>query len=224
MKSKVKDLTGMQFGKWKVIKRNGYEENGKEVYWFCECSCEKQTLRNVRGYDLRSGKSKSCGCVSQEKASKLFKSWTKHNMCDTNFYRVWCNIKDRCLNKNCKAYKNYGDRDIKICEEWLDFMNFKNDMYDSYLQHCEEYGNKETTIERKDVNGDYNKNNCTWATKTEQNVNKRNVIIIEIEGEKHAIPEWGRLYDLKSQVIRNRYSKGVRGKDLLKPSRNKKGR
>lgn len=100
----------------------------------------------------------------------------------SKFYKVWENINTRCRSVKYKGYKNYGGRGIKC--EWIDFMDFKTDMYDLYLEHIKEYGERNTMIERIDNNGNYCKNNCRWATKKEQVHNMRTnfmVPLIEVE-------------------------------------------
>lgn len=100
----------------------------------------------------------------------------KHGMSYTRIYMTWKNIKKRCINPNCKDYKNYGGRGITVCYEWLEFENFKNDMYESYLENIKQYGEKNTTIERKCNDKGYSKENCKWATRSEQNSNQRDNI------------------------------------------------
>jgi len=98
---------------------------------------------------------------------------TKHGLSRHELYPRWSTIKDRCLNPKDKDYERYGGRGIKICNRWLDVNNFIEDMYDSYLLHVEEFGKKQTSIDRIDVNGNYEPSNCKWATYAEQNKNKR---------------------------------------------------
>lgn len=133
----------------------------------------------------------------------------KHGMSNTRFYKIWSGIIKRCCNENSIAFKDYGGRGIKICDEWReDFINFKNDMYDSYLQHVEKYGEKNTTIERINVNGNYEKNNCGWATRTEQNNNNRRVQKYPYKGSLLTLAEICRLENKKYELIYNRIRRG----------------
>lgn len=95
------------------------------------------------------------------------------------FYTVWSSINRRCNAPNATAYKNYGGRGIKV--EWKRFEDFRDDMYESYLQHVEEYGEKDTTIDRINNDGNYSKENCRWADRFQQNANTR--MTIEFNGE-----------------------------------------
>lgn len=87
------------------------------------------------------------------------------------FYNVWKDMKNRCENKNNQAYERYGGRGIKVCERWQKFENFKEDMYQSYVEHKQNHSS--TTIERMDFNGHYCPSNCKWITRSEQSKNKR---------------------------------------------------
>lgn len=100
------------------------------------------------------------------------KNSVKHGMFGTRFYRIWTAMKSRCLNTKTPDYPRYGGRGITVCKEWFQFINFKNDMYESYLQHVEQFGEKDTQIDRVNNKEGYSVSNCRWATWAENQANK----------------------------------------------------
>ncbi len=140
----------------------------------CHCGAEKE----ISVYNVKSGKTISCGCESIKQIRELGERTGKnkasysHGMFGTRFYKIYYGIKSRCENPNIgKSYKWYGAKGIKC--EWKKFEDFRDDMYESYLNHCKEYGEKQTTIDRIDSSKNYNKTNCRWATYKEQAKEKR---------------------------------------------------
>jgi hypothetical protein len=128
------------------------------------CSFGKIT-KQVISYVLK-GTNYSCGCLKRERN-------LRHGMRKSKFYMVWAWMKGRCLNKRKKEFIHYGGRGIKICDRWLKFENFRDDMLHWYTAHVVGFGEKNTTLERINVNGNYEPDNCRWATWSEQNLNKR---------------------------------------------------
>ena len=92
---------------------------------------------------------------------------------DYRFYRIWGDMNYRCNTPTCKAYKNYGARGISVCDKWRHYNGFKEDMWETYKEHVARYGEKQTTLDRIDVNGNYTPENCKWSNYTEQCINKR---------------------------------------------------
>ena len=171
------DLINKRFGRLIAIKSLGrkiYPSGGKITEWLCYCDCGKE--HKVLLTTLLRGEVKSCGCLQRELAAKkLFKhGMAKKGKKRTRFYQIWAGMKTRCTNKKRFYYKlYYGGIGIKVCDEWMKFENFKNDMYQCYLEHIEKFGIKNTTIDRIDPYGNYKKENCRWATIQEQNLNQR---------------------------------------------------
>lgn len=182
MKDK-KDIVGQKFNRLLVLSIFGKDKKSRKII---QCKCDCGTIFNVSEYSVKNGFTKSCGCLTKEKASITHK---KHGITHSRFYNVWCGIKDRCLNEKNEHHKDYGGRGITVCDRWLDnFLNFKEDMYESYLEHVKEHGEKQTTIDRTNNNLGYTKENCRWATYKEQNNNRRdkktqlNFIAIDTNG------------------------------------------
>ena len=161
--SKRIDLTGHKFGRLKVLKMVGCNKWG-EAMWLCECECGN--LVSVTSNNLRRLHTRSCGCLQKEAASS---SNTTHGKRGTKLYPAWNMMKDRCSNQNSKAYKNYGGRGIRVCEEWKNSFQAFYD-YVSKLPHFNEKG---YSLDRINNDGNYEPNNVRWATRYEQVHNRR---------------------------------------------------
>lgn len=157
---KMVDLQEQRFGRLIVLERD--LEIRSTVHWNCQCDCGN--VKRIDGQALRRGKTTSCGCYHNEQVSIQF---SKHKESCFREYNIWRQMKQRCYNPKKDNYKYYGERGIKICDEWKD--NFI-----SFLEWTKTSGYQDhLTIDRKDNDGDYSPSNCRWVTMKEQNANKR---------------------------------------------------
>lgn len=189
MSTKRIDLTGQRFGTLTVIsevpERN---KNGHIVYnVICDCGKEKQVL----GASLRYGGSRSC--------NKCYLLTGSHGMWKSKEFNTWQSMKDRCSNPNNPRYKNYGARGIKVCDAWIkDFSQFFKDM--GYSQGL--------TIDRIDVNGNYEPSNCRWATPKLQARNRTNNISYTYNGSTKCMAEWCEILNMATSTFGNRIKRG----------------
>lgn len=158
------------------------------------CYCGKEFTTRKR--NVESGRTKSCGCYLKNNPGGL-----KHGLRYSPEYVAWNDMKQRCLNKKKKNYKDYGGRGIKICKQWLSFDCFYRDMGARPSPNH--------SLDRINNNGNYDPNNCRWATKKEQNRNTRGNIWIEINGEYKLKTEWLKIYSLDPKSYSYRISKGL---------------
>lgn len=173
------------------------EKNRK--LFVCECDCGNMTL--VEPALWEQGVIKSCGC---KRIDLLRESSKKENpVSGMRLYHVYQGMKDRCYNPNNTGYENYGGRGISICPEWLGehgFENFAKWAYPAGYDENAEFG--ECTIERKDVNGNYCPENCTWVTNKQQQRNKRTNVFVTINGETKILSDWQKELGISSEKIK----------------------
>lgn len=202
------DLTNQRFGRLTVIERVENAEN-RQARWLARCSCGNEVI--VRGAELRKANgTRSCGCLNKEIVGNLNRS---HGMYGTKIYKTWAKIKSRCLNPADKRYKDYGGRGITICDEW------KNDFraFFDFVSKLEHYGDENYTLDRIDVNGDYEPGNVRWADWKTQARNKRNNIIVEYQGELTTLTEASEKSGINHGTLCYRYHRGDRGDYLFRP-------
>jgi hypothetical protein len=162
----VIDLSGQRFGRLAVL---GRAQRAKpEAYWHCRCDCGVEVV--VNGCRLRNGNTRSCGCLRRETAAingdhNVSHGYARMGIRRHPLYSVWSGMRTRCRNPNNKNWKDYGGRGITVCERWDKFENFLADMG--------ERPGPSYSIDRIDVEGNYEPGNCRWATPTEQVRNRR---------------------------------------------------
>ncbi len=160
------DIAGQKFGRLTAIRRVGHRD-GYGYLWLCRCDCGNETTVPVKM--LRSGNTKSCGCLRKDKISSVSKKHGESHK--SRLYHVWVGMRQRCNDKNHKSYCNYGGRGITVCKEWDQFSSFMQWALKNGYREDAEYG--DCTIDRINVNGNYEPSNCRWVNAAVQSLNKR---------------------------------------------------
>lgn len=197
--SKRIEMIGKKFGRLTVLEATNKRKCGCIVY---KCLCECGTIKYINGKLLRSGETKSCGCLNLD-------NHFKHGKRNTRLYNIFSKMKTRCYKPYDKHYKDYGGRGINICDEWLnDFMTFYNwAIINGYKDNL--------TIDRIDVNGNYEPSNCRWVTMKEQNNNTRKNASYTYNGKTQTLKQWAEEYNLNYAKLKNRRRLGWNIKDIL---------
>lgn len=187
------DMTGRTFGYLTVIRQDG-KNQWDQPMWLCRCRCG--TEKTIRGSVLRSGHSNSCGCKG------------RHWAWGTPAYHSWSAMIQRCTNPKHPKYQSYGARGITVCDRWMEFANFMADM-----------GQKPPglTLDRIDNDGNYELGNCRWATRREQQNNRRNTTFVETSSGAMPIAEAAREAGMTIKGIRGRIRRGWTGDAILLP-------
>lgn len=153
---------GQKFGRWTILDKSLFKN--KKIFWKCRCECGVQ--RFVQSYHLRTGESRSCGCLSSDVSTQM---WTKHGLSkQPGIYVAWRAMIQRCESPGKDKYKYYAGRGIKVCKRWRK----------SFEAFLEDMGNKpspDLSLDRINNDGDYEPGNCRWATRSQQIQNSRKV-------------------------------------------------
>jgi hypothetical protein len=189
--SKVQSLIGAKFNYLEVI---GYADFDGAHRWWCKCACG--SLIKARGANLKSGNTKSCFSCGRIRAANAKRT---HGLTETKFYGVWQAMLNRCRNKNLKDSARYIGR-VKVCERWMKFENFYEDMYLGYAEGL--------SIDRVNNNGHYEPGNCRWTTPTVQANNRHTNHMITWNGATKSLAEWCRETGKNYGCVSYRLSKG----------------
>lgn len=201
----IKDLTGQKFGRLTVIGIKPTET--RKTYWICQCDCGN--IKTVRSDSLQNGAIKSCGCLKKEQDNiNLMQSEARqkflasgHKVGGTRLYEIWQSMKSRCYNPNNTRYHRYGGRGITVCNEWVD--NFET----FYEWAVANNYSDDLTIDRINTDGNYEPNNCRWATRKEQANNRNSNIKITIGNSTRTLQEWCEIFKVEYKTINARYNR-----------------
>lgn len=195
---KTIDLTDQRFGRLVVTKLGEQKvlPSGQKMRtWVCTCDCGNTVT--VYQQHLRRGDTKSCGCYRLENSTNIH---TTHGETKTRLYKTWDMMRQRCFNPNDHSYRYYGAKGITICEEWNDFLAFK--------QWALENGYKDNlTIDRIDVYGNYEPSNCRWSDSYTQANNKTTSRYLEYNGKKQTITQWAKELNIPMETLYRRVTK-----------------
>lgn len=197
---KMNDLTGKRFGRLIAVSYQSKESgNRQRIFWKCQCDCGNST--NVDTSVLTRNIVKSCGCLRIEVTRKRsLKHGGSIGYKGNREYRAWSGAKSRCYNPNSHKYKNYGERGIKMCERWLnDFGNFFKDM-----GKCPDG----LTLDRIDVNGDYEPNNCHWTTSMVQGRHRTDNVWITYKNKMMILTDWAKELNITRTILYKWLKKG----------------
>lgn len=172
--------------------------------WWCLCDCAKEgESHKFVAYRSRliKGSTQSCGCLARQRLSE---GRTKHGLCSSKnphpLYSTWEGIKQRCTNPMASNFKEYGGRGIKLCDRWIDFPNFVEDMWPSWA--------KGMSLDRITPNSNYSKEECKWSTPKEQANNRRTNVLMSINGTTKTRMQWSEEFGVPYTTIRSRINSG----------------
>jgi hypothetical protein len=225
IQEKGKDISGQRFGKLVAVYPHSRDARNK-VKYFCVCDCGNTTVSYK--FCLVAGDAASCGCTAAEKAKVRAQAMSKedkirvfgrptHGMSKTKEFQCWADLKVRCINPNNKWYPYYGGRGISVCDRWLEsFENFYEDMGDCPTG---------MSLDRIDVNGDYCKENCRWATAKQQQRNRTDTEWVESPLGHYTLADTAEMLGLTISCLKHRLKVGWSWDKIINtpPLRKKKG-
>lgn len=209
----MKIESGMRFSRLVAIQLMVKGSKRVKEEWLCVCDCGEK--RSVRSHSLRTGHTKSCGCLQREIVTQGGRLKIEHGHArssgvarPTPTWSSWNSMIRRCNDKNARDYHLWGGRGITICDRWGNFSAFLEDM------GVRPAG---TTLDRIDNEKNYEPGNCRWATKQEQGRNRRDNIVVEHEGRAATLAEWSEVTGIAYATLNRRYHRGKLGSELFAP-------
>ena len=187
---KTSGFIGKKQGMLTYIERIGVDKD-RSVIWKCQCECGN--FINI----TRNSRKENCGCVKSIREQLNIS-------CNDRLYRIWQSMKGRCKYPSVNDYDKYGGRGITVCEEWIN----RDNGFENFCLWAVKNGYKDDlTIDRIDVDGNYEPNNCRWATTKEQGRNKSNNRFLDYKGEVKCLAEWAEIYGISSDTLSARLDK-----------------
>lgn len=198
------DLIGQRFGRLVVVSSAPRRPGHRAAWWLCRCDCGSEMEARADG--LRTGNTRSCGCLKRDTAAATGRENATHRATRTPEYRAWAGMLTRCENDGRKDFPDYGGRGISVCERWRTFEKFLADM-----------GHRPpgTSIDRIDNAKGYEPGNCRWATSMEQARNRRSSRVLIIGGESATVAEWAQRSGLAYDTLWARVKQGWSSDRLL---------
>lgn len=187
------DLVGQRFGRLTVTAKHPKKIYNQCVGWECRCDCGADVLSTTG--NLRSGNTSSCGCWDREFAGiRLRERATTHGLSKHPLFKTWNGMIARCYNPRSKTFRLYGARGIKVCDRWRKSV-------EAFIEDMGPRPSPEHTLDRKNNMGDYEPDNCRWATDSEQNNNRRNSVRITAFGRTLSMADWSRETGIDRDLI-----------------------
>ena len=209
------DYTGKRFGRLVFLGYVGRIKN-KSV-WELVCDCGKHVIKPAR--EIVSGNTSSCGCLSKELRTKRM---TKHGLWKSPLYQKYQDMIRRCYNPDTTRYNCYGEKGVKVCNEWLKENNgFENFKKWAFANGYVEYDPKTTlrrdvlTLDRIDFNGDYSPSNCRWVKFKKQENNKSTNVYVYYKNEKYTLKELAEKFDISYPMVKKKYHKGLSAEEIV---------
>lgn len=209
-------LIGRKFGRLKVVREAGWIGPHRKRAWWVECRCGKSKV--VKQNNLVSGKTKSCGCLLADHLRKMAgTAGLTHGDSYSREYRAWGNMRRRCYGVNGPRYKDWGGRGVQVCDRW-------RRSYSEFLKDMGRAPSKDHSLDRIDPDGNYEPGNCRWATRSEQQRNRRDNNCLTAFGRTQSIDDWADEVGITRATIRGRMRLGWEPEDIVTTPRQRKPR